>query len=136
VRNLGKCHRKLLAAAGSTDKRLSRYRILIGSLRFTALDLRQSFDLTEGFSSTDILLEDRASPRFRKVRRMRRLYFCALVLGFVGFFGNRINARSSDGVVTGPPNSLSKSHNACVPRLSVRVARHPRTVRVLKIVTD
>jgi hypothetical protein len=25
---------------------------------------------------------------------MRHLYFCALVLGFVGFFGNRINART------------------------------------------
>jgi len=24
---------------------------------------------------------------------MRSLYFCALVLGFVGFFGNRINAQ-------------------------------------------
>jgi hypothetical protein len=101
-------------------------------LRFAALDLRQSFDLTAAFPSTDILLEDRASPRFRKVGRMRRLYFCALVLGFVGFFGNRINARSSDAVVTSPPNSLSESHNGCVPGLSVRVARHLRTVRAIE----
>jgi hypothetical protein len=86
-------------------------------LRFAALDLRQSFDLTAASSSTDIVLEDRASPRFRKVGRMRRLYFCALVLGFVGFFGNRINARSSDAVVTTPPNFLGESHNAYIPRL-------------------
>jgi hypothetical protein len=48
---------------------------------------------------------------------MRRLYFCALVLGFVGFFGNRINARSSGAVVTTPPNFLGEPHDACVPRL-------------------
>jgi hypothetical protein len=36
---------------------------------------------------------------------MKRLYFCALVLGWVGFFGNRINARSYAAVVaTSPPN--------------------------------
>ena len=40
---------------------------------------------------------------------MRRLYFCALVLGFVGFFGNRINARDGAVIVatTSSSNSLS-----------------------------
>lgn len=33
---------------------------------------------------------------------MRRLYFCALVLGFVGFFGNRINACNVAEIAGGP----------------------------------
>jgi hypothetical protein len=76
-------------------------------------------------SATDTFLERLHLPTVQKVGRMRRLYFCALVLGFVGFFGNRINARDVAALTSGRPKMFCDYPNAYASHKGAGLTREP-----------